>query len=77
MTTGSCAKCELYVCACRTGKTRITVGASSVEEGETIAEAYLQRRGWTGSLLTVKVRHSKTGMLGYKAWTLTYRVVRP
>jgi hypothetical protein len=42
-----------------------------------MAEAYLARRGWSGSLVGVKRRTTKTGMLGYKAWEMTYRVARP
>jgi len=73
----TCAKCGLLICSCRSGKTRITVGAGTEQEGQAMAEAYLRRRGWRGDLLQVKRRQTKTGILGYKAWELTFRVVRP
>lgn len=41
-----------------------------------MAEGYLTRRGWTGSLLQVKRRRARLGVMGYQAWDLTYRVVR-
>ena len=73
----TCAKCGLHNCACRSGKTRITVGAGSPEEAKVVATSYLTRRGWSGTLLGVRRRRAKTGILGYQAWELTYRVSRP
>ena len=73
-----CARCGLASCACRTGKTRITVGAvASVQEARSVAEGYLDRRGWQGELIDLRRKRQTTGLLGYQAWTLTYRVTRP
>lgn len=71
-----CARCGLVNCACRSGKTRVTVGATSPEEAKGIATGYLSRRGYTGTLLGVRRRRVKAGIIGYQAWDLTYRVVR-
>lgn len=72
-----CAKCGLANCACRSGKTRITVGADTPEEAKTVAMGYLSRRGYDGELLGLRRRqHVKTGIAGYKAWELVYRVTR-
>jgi hypothetical protein len=54
----------------------VVVGADTPDDGKLLAEAYLARRGWSGDLLTVKRRQAKIGVLGYKAWELTYRVWR-
>lgn len=71
-----CGRCGLANCACRSGKTRITVGAGSIDEGKSIAEGYLTRRGYAGDLVTVRRRRTRVGVMGYQAWDLTYRVVR-
>lgn len=71
-----CAKCGLANCACRSGKTRVSVGAGTIEEGKAMAEAYLERRGWAGDLLLVRRRRARIGVMGYKAWDLTYKVTR-
>ncbi len=41
-----------------------------------MAEAYLERRGWTGDLLLVRRRRTRIGVMGYHAWDLTYKVTR-
>jgi hypothetical protein len=71
-----CAKCGLAVCACRSGRTRVSVGAGSIEEGKAMAEAYLGRLGYTGDLLAVRRRRTRLGIMGYQAWDLTYTVTR-
>lgn len=72
----SCAKCGLLNCACRTGKTRISAGGGSIDEVKGLAEAYLDRRGYSGDLLTVRRRRARIGVMGYQAWDLTYKVTK-
>lgn len=71
-----CTSCGLPRCACRTGRTTITAAGDDATAAALIAEGYLSRRGWTGKLLRVRRRRTRTGVIGYRAWDLEYAVRR-
>lgn len=71
-----CARCGLADCACSSGRTRVTAAGASIDEAQVLADGYLARRGWRGTLVAVRRRRTRLGVMGYRAWDLTYRVER-
>jgi hypothetical protein len=71
----ACVKCGLAVCACRTGRTRLTVGGSSVDEAIARGQDFLRRRGWTGEALRTRPRRTPTAVY-MQAWEIEYAVDR-
>jgi len=72
----ACERCGLAVCACRTGKTRVTAAGATAADARIVADGYLERRGWRGDVLRVRKRRTRLGVMGYQAWELEYMVER-
>lgn len=72
-----CPVCRLPQCACRSGKTTITAAGATVGDAKAIADGYLERRDWRGTVIQVQRQRAHIGVIGYRAWRFTYRVTRP
>jgi hypothetical protein len=55
----------------------VTAAGATEEEARAKADAYLEHRGYRGTVVAVRRNRSKTGMLGYVAWDLRYRLEGP
>lgn len=71
-----CARCRLSRCACRSGRTIVTVGGRDMDDAKAAASEYLAHRGWRGTLIGVRRRRTRVGIIGYQAWELRYEVTR-
>lgn len=60
----------------KSGELVVTAAGATPSEASALATAYLERRGYRGTLIGSRRRPVKMGIIGYVVWDLRYRVER-